>query len=846
MIWHTLGDVNYRKWHVHQMAWNVEVSEALTAGAQAGGPLALVPRDRTGNMHKVIIYSCSGESLAMIPRDTSRLLAMGWTEEEFLLIVLNDGAAFIYDVLGNLVQNFLLLAPNHQDIVEICIEGSSVAALTDNMKLHVCDDVGIISPTVYSVATGLSATRPVTSIAILRSCFTASGLVEVLVGTSDSVLVVDADGPNDQFLQGYLQAPVLSMAVAPNGRFLACFTALGILSVLSTSFTTKVLDFDTSNTSKPLEMQWCGEDSVLLHWNSFLLMVGPYGHWLKFAYAAPFFLIPEVDCCRVISSNTCELLQRVHGSIELIHRAGSTEPSAVLYDGTEAFENRTHAQAECLFCGDPLEVSSAVETNIAAAAAEIIPAQQKFYLRAAALGSSLFRNSDSHIAHFVATARKLRILNQVRRHSPALCLTTSQYDQLSPASTLVDRLLARNHHFLAFCISEYLCLDCGRVIVHWACVKLRSSMVHATLDEELGCLLKTRLRLLGHSVPSVTVAATADLIGRRQLATTLLEYSECSTLEEVKLLLAMREYELALSKAKSSKQVDIMYLILMTIERSHPRNIAGEAQNIYPVINKILEQEETSNLMRLYYQAHSEIKSSVRLHNFFIRDLRQPSFHLAGNLALRLSYVQDSRAGRLSKLREVISLYAQDHDLQFQCRAIEDQVELLELQSVLEKKYGVECFFDMSISETIHNLTVLAAQHHNSASLFSDTTRLQRRFRIPERRFVHTKIKALAASGQWNALKLMSLEKRSIIGYAPYVRLCARHGQPMSEIEQYMDRVTSTDERWSLYAELRLWKPAVEASMQAKDNRKLAEIHTRCCDAAIKQSIDSYLADRGG
>lgn len=46
MIWHTLGDVNYRKWHVHQMAWNVEVSEALTAGAQAGGPLALVPRDR--------------------------------------------------------------------------------------------------------------------------------------------------------------------------------------------------------------------------------------------------------------------------------------------------------------------------------------------------------------------------------------------------------------------------------------------------------------------------------------------------------------------------------------------------------------------------------------------------------------------------------------------------------------------------------------------------------------------------------------------------------------------------------------------------------------------------------
>ena len=73
------------------------------------------------------------------------------------------------------------------------------------------------------------------------------------------------------------------MAVAPNGRFLACFTASGILTVMSTSFTTKVLDFDTNTDSRPLSMGWCGEDAVALHWRHLLLIVGPYGHWLRFS-----------------------------------------------------------------------------------------------------------------------------------------------------------------------------------------------------------------------------------------------------------------------------------------------------------------------------------------------------------------------------------------------------------------------------------------------------------------------------------------------------------------------------------------------------------------------------------
>jgi len=107
------------------------------------------------------------------------------------------------------------------------------------------------------------------------------------------VVVVDRNSHQDQLASAVLSAPVVLMAVAPNGRFLACFTSGGILTVLSTNFETKVLDFDTSTASRPVQMEWCGEDSVVLYWKHFLLMVGPFGHWVRYVVLR----LCDCDCC---------------------------------------------------------------------------------------------------------------------------------------------------------------------------------------------------------------------------------------------------------------------------------------------------------------------------------------------------------------------------------------------------------------------------------------------------------------------------------------------------------------------------------------------------------------------
>ena len=115
--------------------------------------------------------------------------------------------------------------------------------------------------------------------------FTKSNSVEVLLSTHDqSIVVASRTESRDQNLQEKLSAPVLQMAVAPNGRYVACFAADGNLSVMQTSFSKKVLDFDTKTAVAPLQLVWCGEDSVVLRWKQLMLMVGPFGHFLKYRY----------------------------------------------------------------------------------------------------------------------------------------------------------------------------------------------------------------------------------------------------------------------------------------------------------------------------------------------------------------------------------------------------------------------------------------------------------------------------------------------------------------------------------------------------------------------------------
>ena len=68
----------------------------------------------------------------------------------------------------------------------------------------------------------------------------------MLVATSDcSLLVVSESGSDgnsieDQLLQQKIPSPITKISLAPNAKFLACYRKDGVLTVMSSSFTTKV------------------------------------------------------------------------------------------------------------------------------------------------------------------------------------------------------------------------------------------------------------------------------------------------------------------------------------------------------------------------------------------------------------------------------------------------------------------------------------------------------------------------------------------------------------------------------------------------------------------------------
>jgi hypothetical protein len=192
------------------------------------------------------------------------------------------------------------------------------------------------------------------TLCVLPGIRTESGHPDVLISTRDNSIVVANPFTleiTDVNCRTRLSSPIISMSVAPNGRFLAAFTESQALTVVSTNFETKVLDFDTSEGSSapPAQLCWCGEDCVMLHWKNLgVLLIGPYGDWVRCAYnetSNQLFLVPDMDGCRVVTESAVELLQRVPPGTANLLRIGSIEPSAMLLDASDAFNHASSASS---------------------------------------------------------------------------------------------------------------------------------------------------------------------------------------------------------------------------------------------------------------------------------------------------------------------------------------------------------------------------------------------------------------------------------------------------------------------------------------------------------------------
>lgn len=172
----------------------------------------------------------------------------------------------------------------------------------------------------------IPSTDLVHSWTVIPPTHTLSRSVEVLLATGQTIFVVDSTEAEDRILPN---GPFKHVKVSPNGLYVTLYTEDGKVWVITSDFQNKIGEYESKAKTLPKDVQWCGNDSVLLAWEDEVHMIGPKGAVLKWVsnyicflsliiffrhyYDGWVHLLADIDGVRLITNDVCEFLQKVPG-----------------------------------------------------------------------------------------------------------------------------------------------------------------------------------------------------------------------------------------------------------------------------------------------------------------------------------------------------------------------------------------------------------------------------------------------------------------------------------------------------------------------------------------------------
>lgn len=811
--WERLQDRFYRNIEGYFLQWNgINISEYIVASAPYGGAIALTRDDSQLRLYKgpesrqtsISVYSGAGSLIKKIPWDNGRIRGLGWSQLEQLIVVSENGSArCYYDFEGNFSQFSLGKTAEVNGVLECKFWDSGfVALLTNNLFVSVSR---YYEPNPRLLSSSSIQEKSVHSWAIVPPFYQLGQHVEVIISVENTVLVADTTDIRDKFLE---EGPFSHMAVSPNSDFTALFTTTGHLWVISSDFHRKLSDHDTKNKSKPKQLVWCGNDAVAIVYEDEILLVGPQGGTLNLYFDGSVVAVPETDGIRTITDEKHDFFCLVPDVTVNIFKIGSVSPAAILLDSVDQLDhNSPKADENLQIIGNKL--NEAVNACIEAAGYEFEPYWQKALLKAATFGKSALELYDSD--KFVEMTEYLRVLNTIRQVNVGLIMSHQQLLALTP-NRLIDRLLLRRMHLLAFRSAEYLRLPQDKIYIHWACCKVRSSQD----DDETVC--RDIVSKLG-SRPGISyedIAKAAYEEGRQKLAIMLTHY-EPRPGKQVPLLLSMGEEEIALEKATESFNLNLIIFVLLHLQQKLPVASFFRFINDKPVAGRVFEficKAQDSKLLRdYYYQDDRRYDSALLIFN--------------------QSYKESDLDEQIEKLKEAEKIFQEFKERTFESKCVADQIRLLKLQLQLEKDYD-QLFVGKTVSETISSL-VLIAQH-------SRANKVKDEFKVPDKRFWWIKIKALVVRRDWDELLKFAKSKKSPIGYEPFFNLVLKAGNKRNA-SLYVPMCTylSYKRRIQLYVQVDAIRQAAQEAVRAKDLDELLELEP-LATTTVKSEINELIA----
>lgn len=382
--------------------------------------------------------------------------------------------------------------------------------------------------------------------------------------------------------------PFTKISVSPNGQLIALLNPeVSTIFVINTSFTQVLLEYDTSNDSSlPYQLEWCGNDAVVLSLRDEVKLLGPNQASISFFYDVneedldfdailkgndelAFTIVhlkSEPDGVKILSVNKLEYLSRVPQYCINLYQIGTSSSSSILLDAINklnSHSSKSYANINLLKLENHL--LEAIEESLDVALYEFNPYWQKKILLAVSLGKAY---CDGYNAEkYLEVLNTCKVLNQLRAADISIFLTALEVKVIG-WSAIIEMLLLRDQYLLSVKILQLLNLDYlkDRVYVHWCCYKLRKEVDMADLD--LFKIIANKLILARNNSNQVNYLNVSEISeiafeeGRIELCKLIINL-EPSMTNKIQQYLKYDELELALIKSFQYGEYDLAKLILL-------------------------------------------------------------------------------------------------------------------------------------------------------------------------------------------------------------------------------------------------------------------------------------------
>lgn len=387
-----------------------------------------------------------------------------------------------------------------------------------------------------------------------------------------------------------------------------------------------------------------------------------------------------------------------------------------------------------------------------------------------------------------------------------------------------------------------------RVLLQWAAAKISAPSSSSLSDSELKEQIATKLRECPgcHYAP---LAGHAQAIGRRTLALKLLE-EETSCSLQVPLLLSLsvgapaastaaaggggggggapldEDGDVllrALRKAVESGDTDLVYLVLFHTYKHRSLqdfwaiiSSRALARNLFLKFCRAREPELLETILTVRHQvtdlADHQVATALKAY------VATHSARAVGAAAAAAAPGSSDQAllKLTSSLSDAGTKYGTSRDHVFQSKAAAEFAQLRREQARLERESGQRLFVGLSLVSTVAACVRLG--HHKAAHAFKKS------FNMSDRRFYWVKVLTLCEERQWPALDEFATERKSPIGWEPFLQLAKKHGAPSDVLARIIAKMPDSIAKAEAFSAIDCAREAAEVAAKLRDSDLFARI----------------------